>query len=109
VDARSKKLIAGGVIAGGLMVGAAALVIGVGIAHADVLDGVDTSAYQAAIKRDGYEPGQRAVDIGEGICAHLFLGETPRQLIAELSTGQDSQMAAVFVTDASRYLCGQLS
>ena len=100
-----KKMIIGGLVAGGLILGAAGLVLGAGIAKADT--GYDVPGYLNAIQRDGFNT-YRAVQNGFAVCADLERGVgVPNEIDAMKANNpwMLRPMAAAEVIDAQLYLC----
>ncbi len=94
-------------IAGGLMLGAAGLVIGAGLAHADDEDQI---GLVDALQRDGFvnvNVGE-AVHMGESVCSMMRSGECEHQIIVMLEEPPHpiaSTTAIDFVVDSYVYLC----
>jgi hypothetical protein len=94
-------------IAGGLMLGAAGLVIGAGLAHADDEDQI---GFVDALQRDGFvnvKVGE-AVQMGESVCSMMRSGESEHQIIVALEEPPHpiaSTTAIDFVVDSHVYLC----
>jgi hypothetical protein len=90
------------------MLGAAGLVIGAGMAHAD--SGPDIAGYYNALENDGLITGPTAssLRVGTMVCRDLRLGETDGQIIDYLVNPPNPIprfFATDVVVDAHMYLC----
>ena len=104
------KMVKGGMVAGGLMVGAAALVIGAGMARADT--GGDL-AYLSLLTQRGWNVYDvtEAVARGHQICTHMRLGasgdETAHWLYVNTPTSETPSVyqAELMVNAAANTIC----
>jgi hypothetical protein len=106
------RLIVGGLVAGGLMVGAASLVIGAGIAHADPASYGGLSAFQRDMDANGFfnENGNAAqLAVGRSVCNNIANGERPLMVAVDLESGSglDGYHAGKFVAISVKDLCPQ--
>jgi hypothetical protein len=112
----TRKLIAGGVLAAGLMVGAAALVVGAGVAHAAPVGehgpfsgpSGDQSgdAYWVDLQGHTDMTGSmaEATKLGRWICTSLRSGQSEGQLISSLASGDGTTVNGfTFVVHAAEW------
>jgi hypothetical protein len=87
-----KKLIVGGVVAGGLMLGAAGLVIGAGVAKASP-SASDDSIYVSVVKHYGVRgTSSKLIADGHYACAQLTLGYQP-MTVGRMLTFYDNDLS----------------
>ena len=102
-----RKLVIGGVAAGGGMLLAAGLVLGAGIAKAS--PGEDVHGYLAALTRDGVAASDSAksVDVGRGVCVLMNRGVSAYRVADEVAraTSVPFTFAWTVAIDARDYLC----
>lgn len=111
-----KKLIVGGVVAGGLMLTAAGLVVGAGVARADVDGGVygggsmgDRDAYSFWNQLDGIGMTGTVADaqhLAATVCTNLVAGVSEGRLVSLAVGGTiDSGVARLAVHGAEFHFC----
>jgi len=116
MDVGTKRLIVGGVIAAGLMVGGAGLVLGAGIAHAVPVgeDGAfsgpsgdqSADAYWVDLSNGTNTTGSvaDAANIGHYICHQLLNGSSEGEIISNMAGGDRSQVSDIrFVVHAAEW------
>jgi hypothetical protein len=99
-----KKLIVGGVVAGGLMIGAAGLVLGAGIAKADFHQDVQ---FMELLDQRGIALTNNDTSWGTGVCNGLDEGFTPKQEVDAVSRNSmlTTSDAIWFVVSAENVYC----
>jgi hypothetical protein len=108
-------LVKGGLVAGGLMVAAAALVIGAGVAHAEPASSTTTSsvaAFQHDMDAYGFynANGPSAqLGAGRGVCAKIAGGERPLFVALDVSdiSSMTPYQSGEFVALSVKDLCPQ--
>jgi hypothetical protein len=105
----NKKLIVGGAIAGGLMLGAAALVIGVGLAHGESYgyEGDQSGReYARELWADGMDGTvAEATNLGETVCGKREQGFTEHTLIADSEKSFPVTIAVDVVMGGEYHFC----
>jgi hypothetical protein len=78
MNGRIKKLVVGGLVAGGLMLGAAGPVIAAGVAKADVAGSNPQLSLLLELRGDGFDISEpyasRLINLGHETCAYLEAG-----------------------------------
>jgi hypothetical protein len=110
VNTATKRLVLGGVVAGGLMLGAAGLVIGAGIAHAE--PGSNVVAFQNDMTANGFHNDgglQAQLRLGRYVCAEIASGYRPLTVAVDLSdtSTMTPYESGTFVAISVKDLCPQ--
>lgn len=104
----NKKLIVGG-LAGGLMLGAAGLIIGAGVAKADVAGSNPNLSFLTELRGDGFYVYSPTEALGNGywVCGLMRQGASSFSVenLVEHQFGWSSDSAVDFVVDAQFTLC----
>lgn len=109
---RTKRLGIGGVVAGGLMLGAAALVIGAGLARADSTKGHEGDMSVPALIAEEAPYGANltpevAMRVALNICGGHAMGYTRDQMIATTLRTSTTEYAVTAVMAAEYHFCPQ--
>jgi hypothetical protein len=104
-----KKTIIGGLSAGGLMLGAAGLVLGAGLARANTYGDIndhDADAYALTLDADGWlgTPSQ-ARGMAIAVCSNRMKGASERALTDQLAKTYSTNLAVDMVDDAEFHFC----
>ena len=111
MDKGKKRLIVGGVVAGGGMLVAAGLILGAGLAKADVYGHEgdhDAFSFVAEMHGDGvYVTLQDAVTYASTVCSDSEMGYTRDQMITGTAASHGSTFAIDVVMGAAFHFCPQ--
>jgi hypothetical protein len=110
MNMRTKRLMIGGVVAGGLMLGAAGLVIAAGVANAGGSRGDHNAhAYAAELRADGMSgTADSAENLAAQVCLARTNGHTEQEAISYAETmPMPTKMAVDVVMGAEWHFCPQ--